>query len=81
SKAEWASLAEGSRDLIAGPETGWKWQNVEQNSETLEGVDHLALLTLVFPEIVSTDTAVAAPHAHAVQTPQNLSITALPATI
>ncbi|KAL7821224.1 3-hydroxy-3-methylglutaryl-coenzyme A reductase [Trichoderma aethiopicum] len=81
SKAEWASLAEGSRDLIAGPETGWKWQNVEQNSETLEGVDHLALLTLVFPETVSTDAAVAAPHAHAVRTPQNLSITALPATI
>ncbi|KAL6808824.1 hydroxymethylglutaryl-coenzyme A reductase domain-containing protein [Trichoderma sp. SZMC 28013] len=81
SKAEWTSLAEGSRDLIAGPETGWKWQNVEQSTGSFDEADHLALLTLVFPEIVSTDTVVAAPHSHAVPTPSNLSITTLPATI
>ncbi|KAL7963818.1 hydroxymethylglutaryl-coenzyme A reductase domain-containing protein [Trichoderma compactum] len=81
SKAEWTSLAEGSRDLIAGPETGWKWQNVEQSTGSFDEADHLALLTLVFPEIVSTDAVVAAPHSHAVPTPSNLSITTLPATI
>ncbi|KAL7783718.1 hydroxymethylglutaryl-coenzyme A reductase domain-containing protein [Trichoderma afarasin] len=81
SKAEWTSLAEGSRDLIAGPETGWKWQNVEQSTGSFDEPDHLALLTLVFPEIVSTGAVVAAPHSHAVPTPSNLSITTLPATI
>ncbi|KAL7912572.1 hydroxymethylglutaryl-coenzyme A reductase domain-containing protein [Trichoderma velutinum] len=81
SKAEWTSLAEGSRDLIAGPETGWKWQNVEQSTGPFDEADHLALLTLVFPEIVSTDAVVAAPHSHAVPTPSNLSIATLPATI
>ncbi|PNP54592.1 hypothetical protein THARTR1_05149 [Trichoderma harzianum] len=81
SKAEWTSLAEGSRDLIAGPETGWKWQNVEQSTGSFDDADHLALLTLVFPEIVSTNAVVAAPHSHAVPTPSNLSITTLPATI
>lgn len=81
SKAEWTSLAEGSRDLIAGPETGWKWQNVEQSTGSFGEADHLALLTLVFPEIVSTGAVVAAPHSHAVPTPSNLSITTLPATI
>uniref|UniRef100_A0A7G9ULM4 3-hydroxy-3-methylglutaryl coenzyme A reductase n=1 Tax=Trichoderma carraovejensis (nom. inval.) TaxID=2768925 RepID=A0A7G9ULM4_9HYPO len=81
SKAEWTSLAEGSRDLIAGPETGWKWQNVEQSTGSFDEADHLALLTLVFPEIVSTGAVVAAPHSHAVPTPSNLSITTLPATI
>ncbi|KAL7792137.1 3-hydroxy-3-methylglutaryl-coenzyme A reductase [Trichoderma ceciliae] len=80
-KAEWPSLVDGSRDLIAGPETGWKWQNAEQGSDSLDDTDHLALLTLVFPEIVSADAATAAPHSHAVPTPQNLSITGLPATI
>ncbi|KAL6699159.1 hydroxymethylglutaryl-coenzyme A reductase domain-containing protein [Trichoderma pleuroticola] len=81
SKAEWTSLAEGSRDLIVGPETGWKWQNVEQSTGSFDEADHLALLTLVFPEIVSTNAVVAAPHSHAVPTPSNLSITTLPATI
>jgi hydroxymethylglutaryl-CoA reductase (NADPH) len=80
-KAEWSSLVDGGRDLIAGPETGWKWQNVEQGSGVSEEANHLALLTLVFPEIVSTDATTAAPHSHAVPTPQNLSITTLPATI
>ncbi|KAL7929641.1 hydroxymethylglutaryl-coenzyme A reductase domain-containing protein [Trichoderma chlorosporum] len=81
SKAEWTSLAEGSRDLFAGPENAWKWQNVEQSSGFSDEADHLALLTLVFPEIVSTDAVVAAPHSQAVPAPSNLSITALPATI
>ncbi|KAL7921820.1 3-hydroxy-3-methylglutaryl-coenzyme A reductase [Trichoderma austrokoningii] len=80
-KAEWSSLADGSRDLIAGPETGWKWQNVEQGLETSDEADHLALLTLVFPEIVSEGASTSAPGSHAVPSPQNLSITALPATI
>lgn len=80
-KAEWSSLVDGSRDLIAGPETGWKWQNVEQGLETSDDADHLALLTLVFPEIVSEDASTSAPASHAVPSPQNLSVTALPATI
>ncbi|KAH6610051.1 3-hydroxy-3-methylglutaryl-coenzyme a reductase [Trichoderma cornu-damae] len=80
-KAEWSSLAEGSRGLIASPETGWKWQNVDQSSASSDGADHLALLTLAFPEIVSADAAVAAPLSHAVPTPGNLSITVLPATL
>ncbi|KAK5988445.1 3-hydroxy-3-methylglutaryl-coenzyme A reductase [Cladobotryum mycophilum] len=78
-KAEWSSLAEGSRNLTAGPETSWKWQSVERGSKPSGEADHLALLTLVFPDTQSAESATA-PHSNAIPTPQNLSVTALPAT-
>ncbi|KAF6820893.1 3-hydroxy-3-methylglutaryl-coenzyme a reductase [Colletotrichum plurivorum] len=77
--ADWSSLTEGSRRLHAGPETAWKWQNLEPEAPVAGDVDHLALLTLVFPESQS-ESANTAPRTHAVPIPQNLSVTSLPST-
>lgn len=79
-KADWSALVDGSRDLVAGPETQWKWQSIEQDATTKADSNHLALLTFVFPDTSSTDSTSSAPRSHVVPTPQNLSITALPAT-
>ncbi|PHH93209.1 hypothetical protein CDD83_10147 [Cordyceps sp. RAO-2017] len=76
-KADWSSLVDGSRDLLAGPDTAWKWHSVEHGAAD---VDHVALLTLVFPDTLSTDSPSSAPPSHAVPTPRNLSITPLPST-
>ncbi|KAM5343523.1 hypothetical protein ACJ41O_012060 [Fusarium nematophilum] len=81
-KADWSSLVEGSRVLRAGPDTAWKWKGVEQAAVAHAGADadHLALLTLVFPDTLSTDSPSTAPRSHHVPIPQNLSITSLPST-
>ena len=79
-KAEWSSLVEGSRLLRAGEDTAWKWQPQDTDAPVPNGADHLALLTLVFPEALSTDPSKAAPMANAVPVPQNLSIQLLPST-
>ncbi|KAK3936172.1 3-hydroxy-3-methylglutaryl-coenzyme A reductase [Diplogelasinospora grovesii] len=79
-KAEWSSLVEGSRNLHAGPDTDWKWQSYDTEAATPSSVDHVALLTLVFPESLSADTSRAPPMLNAVPTPQNLSVTPLPST-
>ncbi|KAK3382563.1 hydroxymethylglutaryl-coenzyme A reductase-domain-containing protein [Lasiosphaeria ovina] len=79
-KAEWSSLTEGSRRLRAGPETGWKWQNSDTDYPVPRNANHVALLTLVFPESLSTDASKAPPMPNAVPVPQNLSITPLPST-
>lgn len=80
SKADWSSLTEGSRDLFAGPETAWRWQSVESGAKGTANSDHLALLTLVFPDTLSAESVAVAPLAEAVPTPQNLSVSSLPAT-
>ncbi|KAG5973439.1 hypothetical protein E4U55_000561 [Claviceps digitariae] len=80
-KADWSSLVEGSRDLVASADTKWQWSNVEQqDAASIQNRNHLALLTFVFPDTLSTDSASSAPRSHIVPTPQNLSITPLPAT-
>ncbi|CZT46968.1 probable 3-hydroxy-3-methylglutaryl-coenzyme A reductase [Rhynchosporium secalis] len=79
-KADWASLSEGSRQLRVGAETGWKWQTTEVDSPIPKDVDHLALLTFVFPDSLATSSSQSAPLSHTVPLPQNLSITELPPT-
>jgi hydroxymethylglutaryl-CoA reductase (NADPH) len=81
-KADWESLFEGSRSLRAGPDTNWKWQGVERSDLPAIGdsVDHLALVTLVFPDTLSSDSPSTAPLSHDVPTPLNLSILPLPST-
>ncbi|KAF5611598.1 hydroxy methyl glutaryl reductase [Fusarium subglutinans] len=81
-KADWSTLVEGSRVLRAGPETAWNWKAVEQDSVADAGsdADHLALLTLVFPDSLSAESSSTAPRSHHVPIPQNLSITSLPST-
>ncbi|ETS75040.1 3-hydroxy-3-methylglutaryl-coenzyme A reductase [Pestalotiopsis fici W106-1] len=78
-RAEWDSLVEGSRSLIAGPETSWKWQNFDSDAKVPKDADHLALITLVFPES-SPEAPQTAPSAHIVPLPNNLSVAHLPST-
>ncbi|KAI0804384.1 hydroxymethylglutaryl-coenzyme A reductase [Xylaria sp. FL0064] len=77
--AEWSSLVEGSRSLKAGPETGWRWQSVDSDAKIPKDADHLALITLVFPDS-SENAAQTAPLAHIVPLPDNLTVTHLPST-
>nr|ABG00048.1 HMG CoA reductase [Epichloe festucae var. lolii] len=79
-KADWSSLVDGSRDLIASADTKWQWSKVEQDSASVKNSTHLALLTFVFPDTLSSESASSAPRSHVVPTPQNLSITPIPAT-
>jgi hydroxymethylglutaryl-CoA reductase (NADPH) len=79
-KAEWSSLVEGSRLLRVADHTAWKWQPYDADAAISPSADHLALLTLAFPESLSTDPSKAAPVANAVPIPQNLSIRPLPST-
>ncbi|KAH8194001.1 hypothetical protein TruAng_011838 [Truncatella angustata] len=78
-RAEWESLAEGSRSLVAGPETSWKWQSFDADAPVPKHADHLALITLVFPES-SPEAPQTAPSPHVVPLPSNLSVTHLPST-
>ncbi|EGS18916.1 3-hydroxy-3-methylglutaryl-coenzyme a reductase-like protein [Thermochaetoides thermophila DSM 1495] len=79
-KAEWSSLVEGSRQLRVSEDTAWKWQPYDSDAPIPPTADHLALLTLVFPEALSTDPSRAPPLANSVPIPQNLSIRPLPST-
>ncbi|KAL2063535.1 hypothetical protein VTL71DRAFT_5340 [Oculimacula yallundae] len=79
-KADWASLSEGSKQLRLGAETGWKWQTSEAESPVSKDVDHLALLTFVFPHSLAASSSESAPLPHTVPLPQNLSVTELPST-
>ena len=61
-KADWSSLLDGSRSLQISPDTAWQWQNVEHPNAVHGGdVEHLALLTLVFPDTLSNDSPSTAP--------------------
>lgn len=79
-RADWSSLVEGSRQLMVGEETGWKWQSRDGEIPVPAGTEHLALLTFVFPDSLSDSSPQTAPHAHTVPLPHNLSIRALPCT-
>ncbi|ORY57745.1 hydroxymethylglutaryl-coenzyme A reductase [Pseudomassariella vexata] len=78
-KAEWGSLTGGSRSLVAGPETAWKWQNFDSEAKVPKDADHLALITLIFPES-SPEAPQTAPSPHIVPLPSNLSVNHLPTT-
>ncbi|KAK6613146.1 hydroxymethylglutaryl-coenzyme A reductase [Botrytis cinerea] len=78
-KATWSSLVAGNRQLQIGSETAWKWQ--ASDVETVpSNVDHLALLTFVFPDSAAANSLQAAPLADSVLLSQNISITPLPTT-
>ncbi|CAN8101217.1 unnamed protein product [Discula destructiva] len=78
-KADWSSLAEGSRSLHAGSESSWKWQTWDSDAPIAKDADHAALLTFVFPESLD-DALQSASLLNAIPTPQNLSILPLPST-
>lgn len=79
-KADWSSLIEGSRQLEVGKHTSWKWQPRDNELPIEAGLDHLALLTFIFPDSLSTNSPQTAPLADTISIPQNLSIQSLPST-
>lgn len=78
-KAEWGSLVEGSRSMVIGAETGWKWQNFDTDAKVPKEADHLALVTLIFPGS-TPDALQTAPSSQVVPLPNNLSVSHLPTT-
>lgn len=78
-KADWSSLAEGSRSLRAGPDSSWKWQTWDSEAQIAKDADRYALLTFVFPESLD-DTVSSTPPLQTIPIPQNLSIIPLPST-
>ncbi|KAH8766610.1 hydroxymethylglutaryl-coenzyme A reductase-domain-containing protein [Diaporthe sp. PMI_573] len=78
--ADWSSLTEGSRSLHAGPATAWKWQTWDSDAGVAADVDHLALLTFVFPDSLPDDAAKTAPLLETIPLPDNISIISLPST-
>jgi hydroxymethylglutaryl-CoA reductase (NADPH) len=80
-KTDWDSLTSGSRQLRVGAETGWKWETTDDRSPIQQDVDHLALLTFVFPDSLAANSPQTAPLPGAVPVPQNLSVTPLPYTL
>ncbi|TVY62919.1 3-hydroxy-3-methylglutaryl-coenzyme A reductase [Lachnellula suecica] len=79
-KTDWGSLTAGSRQLRVGAETGWKWQATDDRAPIPQNVDHLALLTFVFPDSLAANSPQTAPLPNAVPAPQNLTVTPLPST-
>ncbi|TVY51425.1 3-hydroxy-3-methylglutaryl-coenzyme A reductase [Lachnellula cervina] len=79
-KADWTSLNAGSRQLRVGEETGWKWQATDTTTPIPQGVDHLALLTFVFPDSLAANSPQTAPLPNVIPVPQNLTVTHLPST-
>ena len=77
-KAEWGSLVEGSRQLYTGEDTAWKWQAQDNDVPAPAGADHLALLTFVFPDSLSTSSPQTAPLSHTVPLPHNLKFPRFP---
>ncbi|BCS24138.1 HMG-CoA reductase [Aspergillus puulaauensis] len=74
------SLLLGSRSLRLGEDTYWKWQ-VEESAtqEEYEAAQHLALMTLIFPDSVSKAES-SAPVADTISVPANTSAQRLPHT-
>ena len=79
-KADWSSLVDGSRDLRTGPDTAWQWQSVESDAVMSDDVAHLALISLVFPDTLTDESADNAPKPHVVPSYENPTVRLLPPT-
>lgn len=75
---DWQSLQEGSTQLQIGPETEWKWRSSATKDTLPPGVDHLAVMTLVFPNSLAKYSP--SSPLDTILHLKNLSITILPPT-
>ncbi|MCJ1309455.1 3-hydroxy-3-methylglutaryl-coenzyme A (HMG-CoA) reductase isozyme [Agyrium rufum] len=73
-----APLVEGGRKLFVGDSTGWKWQVARSSPD--EKAKHLALVTLVFPKSLHSDSPQTAPLPNALPIPTNTSADSIPST-
>ncbi|KAG6017066.1 hypothetical protein E4U54_008492 [Claviceps lovelessii] len=78
--ADFPSLLHGARNVRAGLDSHWQWENVPKQTWTNISADnHLALLGLVFPRDSSSETlSTAGPMFSTVHIPQNISVTPIP---
>ena len=90
------SLVDGSRQLKLSQGTGWRWQQDSRTPQELDVVgeslnsafrssqnqaeDHLALVTLVFPNSLSHTSPQIAPSADSIPFPRNTTVKSLPST-
>ncbi|KAL8766154.1 MAG: hypothetical protein Q9209_006994 [Squamulea sp. 1 TL-2023] len=78
---DFSSLVEGARQLKVGESTGWKWQAEKGGRDSVEEqAEHIAVVTLVFPNSLSNIYPWTAPLADTVPLPNNTSAQALPST-
>ncbi|KAI4178828.1 MAG: hypothetical protein L6R41_008187 [Letrouitia leprolyta] len=75
-----SSLLEGGRQLRVSEQSGWRWQVEQEGTVGLITAQHLALVTLVFPNSLSNIHPWAAPLADQVPLPNNTSAQVLPST-
>ncbi|KAL8839392.1 MAG: hypothetical protein Q9170_001786 [Blastenia crenularia] len=79
--ADIPSLFEGKRQLRVGEKTGWKWQTAQGVLDEIDTqAQHLAVVTLVFPNSLSNIYPRTAPLANEVPLPNNASAQVLPST-
>ncbi|KAI4286386.1 MAG: hypothetical protein L6R35_004362 [Caloplaca aegaea] len=79
--ADLTSLLDGGRQLRVGEKTGWQWQLDQGAAEDAEKqVQHLAIVTLIFPNSLSNVYPRTAPLADEVPLPNNASAQTLPPT-
>ncbi|KAF2404595.1 putative 3-hydroxy-3-methylglutaryl-coenzyme A reductase [Trichodelitschia bisporula] len=70
-----SALLVGSKQLYAGPDNGWKWTAHEMDG--VQADSHIALVTLVFPDSISSSPQIA-PQPQSVTFPSNSSAYILP---
>ncbi|KAK7609029.1 3-hydroxy-3-methylglutaryl-coenzyme A reductase [Phyllosticta paracitricarpa] len=82
-KADFNTLLAGSKVLRTSPATEWKWQADDDHhnaTTTEEDTDHVALLTLLFPESTPANAPQTAPLSKAIPLPRNSSAELLPSS-
>ncbi|KAL8958013.1 MAG: hypothetical protein Q9193_004851 [Seirophora villosa] len=80
SVADLTSLFDGGRQLRVGEKTGWQWQLEKGGKEDAEKIQHLAVVTLIFPNSLSNVYPRTAPLTDEVPLPNDTSAQTLPTT-
>lgn len=75
-----SSLVRQGRNLRLGEDTAWRWQ-VETGVVNDTDVQHLALVTLVFPGSLSKNLARTAPSVGKIHVPEKIPVHVLPSTL
>ncbi|KAI4179854.1 MAG: hypothetical protein LQ346_007102 [Caloplaca aetnensis] len=79
--ADVTSLLDGGRQLRVGENTGWQWRPEQSGEDGIEKqIQHLAIVTLVFPNSLSNIYPRTAPLAYEVLLPNTTSAQPLPTT-
>ncbi|KAI9823256.1 MAG: 3-hydroxy-3-methylglutaryl-coenzyme A (HMG-CoA) reductase isozyme [Phylliscum demangeonii] len=80
SPTDWKALIEGSKTLCVAGSTGWKWQSDDSGRCPDTPAQHLALLTLLFPDALAAGTSQPAPGPDAIPLAAESTSQRLPST-